>query len=185
MALNDKQRLFAREYLVDRNATEAAIRAGYSKRSAYSTGHDLLKKPEIQAIISERTEKTFRKLEITAESVLTEIAKLAFVNMADFTVVDDKGNIRLNFSRVDDDRMAAVAEVTNEEFTYANEPNKTVRRTKFKHHDKHAALVTLARHLKLLTDVQEHSVAEPLKALLEQISGNSFKPVNKPGRSAA
>ncbi|RID91195.1 terminase small subunit [Gemmobacter lutimaris] len=49
--LNDKQRAFAKEYLIDLNATQAAIRAGYSERTAGQIGYELLKKPEIQAEI--------------------------------------------------------------------------------------------------------------------------------------
>ena len=50
--MNDKQRRFVQEYLIDLNATQAAIRAGYSKKTAYSQGHDLLKKPEIQNAVT-------------------------------------------------------------------------------------------------------------------------------------
>lgn len=54
MALNDKQRRFVDEYLVDLNATQAAIRAGYSPKTAGSQAFDLLKKPEIHEYIEER-----------------------------------------------------------------------------------------------------------------------------------
>jgi phage terminase small subunit len=62
MALTPKKHRFAAEYLIDLNATQAAIRAGYSKHTAYSIGHDLLKEPEISALIArlqaERAERT-------------------------------------------------------------------------------------------------------------------------------
>lgn len=66
-ALNDKQAAFAREYLVDFNATQAAIRAGYSRKTAGSQGHDLLKKPEIQELLAEFREKA-------AERTITDTA---------------------------------------------------------------------------------------------------------------
>ncbi len=47
MSLTPKQQLFVAEYLVDLNATQAAVRAGYSKKTAYSVGHENLKKPEV------------------------------------------------------------------------------------------------------------------------------------------
>jgi len=47
MALTAKQKVFVAEYLVDLNATQAAVRAGYSEKTAYSVGHENLKKPEV------------------------------------------------------------------------------------------------------------------------------------------
>lgn len=77
MALTPKQRRFAEEYLVDLNATQAAIRAGYSKHTAGSQGHDLLKKPEIRALVGEHNEKRAEKVGLTAEGVLEGIKRLA------------------------------------------------------------------------------------------------------------
>ncbi len=56
MSLTPKQQLFVAEYLVDLNATKAAVRAGYSKKTAYSVGHENLKKPEVAAAIQEAME---------------------------------------------------------------------------------------------------------------------------------
>ncbi len=53
MSLTPKQQLFVAEYLVDLNATQAAVRAGYSNKTAYSVGHENLKKPEVAAAIQE------------------------------------------------------------------------------------------------------------------------------------
>lgn len=55
--MNNKQKLFADEYLIDLNATQAAIRAGYSERSAYSTGERMLKNAEVQEYIEKRLEE--------------------------------------------------------------------------------------------------------------------------------
>lgn len=67
--LNDKQAAFVREYLVDFNATQAAIRAGYSKRTAGSQAHDLLKKPEICAALKAGQDRLAEKTETDAEWV--------------------------------------------------------------------------------------------------------------------
>ena len=77
MPLNPKQQAFAREYLVDRNATQAAIRAGYSPKTAGSQAHDLLKKPEIQEAVQEGTKKHAASIDVTAESVLADIVRIA------------------------------------------------------------------------------------------------------------
>lgn len=68
--LTPKQDRFVAEYLIDLNATQAAIRAGYSLKTAHVTGHDTLKKPEVAAAIQEAQTKRGEKLEVTAEWVL-------------------------------------------------------------------------------------------------------------------
>lgn len=78
MALNNKQLRFCQEYVVDSNATQAAIRAGYSKKTAYEIGSQNLRKVEIQKKISELQAKLSAKAEISAEKVINEFAKLAF-----------------------------------------------------------------------------------------------------------
>ena len=75
--LNDKQLRFAQEYTIDLNATQAAIRAGYSTKTAYSQGQRLLKKDEIQDAIREANRKRSEATGITAEWVLTGIAEIA------------------------------------------------------------------------------------------------------------
>lgn len=67
--LTDKQRKFADEYLIDCNATQAAIRAGYSKKTAYSIGDENLRKPEIKAYIEAKLEEISSHKIATAEEV--------------------------------------------------------------------------------------------------------------------
>jgi len=86
--LNDRQQLFAKEYLVDLNATQAAIRAGYSEKTAYSIGQRLLKKVEIVAAIQARRAVMSEKLEITQERVLQELAAIAFADVSDYVNVE-------------------------------------------------------------------------------------------------
>lgn len=68
--LNERQRLFVREYLIDHNATKAAERAGYSKRTAYSQGFDLLRKAEIRAAIDHAESEALAALGITKRYIL-------------------------------------------------------------------------------------------------------------------
>lgn len=68
--LTDKQKRFCDEYLCDMNATQAAIRAGYSKRTAYRTGADNLKKPQIRAYIDKRMAEKDAELIATQNEVL-------------------------------------------------------------------------------------------------------------------
>ncbi|MFD1165208.1 terminase small subunit [Sphingobacterium daejeonense] len=78
MALTDKQQRFVEEYMVDLNATQAAIRAGYSQNTAHSIGAENLIKPEIQEAIQKRKQELSDQTGITAERVLKEYAKIAF-----------------------------------------------------------------------------------------------------------
>lgn len=76
--LNEKQQIFAREYLVDRNATRAAIAAGYKPKTATQAGSRLLRNVKVQAFISSCAEKIFNNLDVSAEKVLRGLAELAF-----------------------------------------------------------------------------------------------------------
>jgi len=81
--LTPKQERFVAEYLVDLNATAAAKRAGYSDKTAYSTGQRLLKNVEIQEAIQARRQELAQKLEITQEQVVGELAAIAFHGASD------------------------------------------------------------------------------------------------------
>lgn len=71
--LTPKQALFVKEYLVDLNATQAAIRAGYSAKTAYSIAEENLRKPEIAKAIQEASKQRAAKVDISAEYVLQTI----------------------------------------------------------------------------------------------------------------
>lgn len=71
--MTPKQEAFVREYLVDLNATQAATRAGYSRRTAHAIGHENLTKPEIAAAIDAAMNERAKRTEITADYVLEGI----------------------------------------------------------------------------------------------------------------
>ena len=82
MSLTDKQEAFCLEYLIDLNATQAAIRAGYSTESAGAIGGENLQKPEIQKRISELQADRMKRNKIDADRVLKEIERIAFYDLA-------------------------------------------------------------------------------------------------------
>lgn len=90
MALTPKQKLFVDEYLVDLNATQAAIRAGYSEKTAYSIGNENLMKPEIAKAIQNAQQKRQERTEITQDCVVQEIADNAFRPASDAQESDFK-----------------------------------------------------------------------------------------------
>ena len=90
--LTDKQEIFVAEYLIHLNATQAAIRAGYSKKTAGSQAFDLLKKPEIQEALSNAKAERSERTKIDADYVLTQAQKLHERCMQAEPVYDDDGN---------------------------------------------------------------------------------------------
>lgn len=76
MALNEKQKIFADEYLIDLNATQAAIRAGYSEKTAYSQGQRLLKHDEIKSYIDDRLEEKQKSRIASQDEVLEYLTKV-------------------------------------------------------------------------------------------------------------
>ena len=102
-----------------------------------------------------------KKLELTGEKVLQELALLAFANMTDYIEIGQDGAARVELSRVDREKGAAIQEVTVDEITRATRPKdgkptfETVKRIKFRLADKGQNLERLGRHLKLFTDKVE------------------------------
>ena len=81
--MTKKQKRFIEEYLIDLNATQAAIRAGYSPDTAKSIGSENLTKPDIQARIAKAMAERSRRTGVNADRVVMELAKIAFVNASD------------------------------------------------------------------------------------------------------
>ena len=91
--LTPKQRFFCDEYLIDLNATQAAIRAGYSPISARDIGCKNLTNPYIKAHIEKRMANRKERTEITQDMVLKELARIGFANIDDYVTVEvDKCN---------------------------------------------------------------------------------------------
>lgn len=148
--LTQKQRIFVLEYIQSFNATEAARRAGYSERSASETGHENLRKPQIQAAIAEAVNKRMEGLEVSADRVLNELARIAFSDIRDYTRWGENG-VRLRPSdEISEDAARAVSMVSEASSLHGGS-------TSFKLHDKKGALELLGKHLKLFTDKVEQS----------------------------
>ncbi len=104
-ALNGKQQRFILEYLIDFNASQAAIRAGYSPKTAGSQAHDLLKKPEIQAAIAEARDRTSNRLELTRDQVIEQYRRLGFSDIR--KAFDAYGQIK-PIAELDEETAAAI-----------------------------------------------------------------------------
>jgi hypothetical protein len=89
--LTPKQARFVEEYMIDKNATQAAIRAGYSKKTAQQMGAENLSKPVIAAVIAERAKTISEKAELSAISVLNDIARIKQIALE--RIADKDGNL--------------------------------------------------------------------------------------------
>lgn len=153
MALTGKQWRFVAEYLIDLNATQAAIRAGYSEKTAHSQGPRLLENVEILVEIEKAKIERSKRTEITQDKVVAELAKLGFSDIRKAvrwgrSPIDTKAEnadpnglgvypVELVPSEeVDDDTAAAITEVS-----------LTQTGVKIKIADKRAALETLLKHV--------------------------------------
>lgn len=90
--LTEKQQRFVDEYLIDLNATQAAVRAGYSAKTAESQGSRMLRNVKVQQAIAEEMAERSKRTGINQDRVVLELARIAFVRMTD--LVDSNGKIK-------------------------------------------------------------------------------------------
>lgn len=145
MPLNPKQIAFVQAYLVDQNATQAAISAGYSKKTAHSQGPRLLEHVGIKKAIQEEFDKRAVRVQVTADDVLRELKRLAFVDFS--KAYDSKGEL-LPVNKMPEDVRRAIAGIDLVS-------RRGIKTKKVKFYDKAKSLEMLGRHLKLFTDVKE------------------------------
>lgn len=145
--LTNLQKAFCREYVIDKNATAAAIRAGYSRKSANSKGWLLLQEPAIRKEIDRLLEEAATKAGLKAEDVINELKKLSFYNVRNFV---DEGNKIRNLHDLPEELTAAVVSIRN---TYTRKGMQV----ELKFADKKGALESLGRHLGIFEKDNEQS----------------------------
>lgn len=181
--LTDKQKRFVEEYLVDLNATQAAIRAGYAERTADVQGPRLLGNVRVQEEIQQSMDARSKRTEITQDMVLQELARIAFANGTDFahvvsrevptTIIDDEGNPQrvmgsvqsvrlLDTDAVDPEKRAAIAGI--KEGKYGIE---------VKSYDKVKALELLGQHLGLFGGKAGEQEPEADDGFLDALRGEA------------
>lgn len=157
--LTEKQKRFAEEYLVDLNATQAAIRAGYSPDTANEQGSRLLANVNVKSTVDKMIAERSRRTGINADRVIREIAKIAFVNAGEVVDLDTA----LLMDKISDDDMAAIQSVKVKTFG----EDGVEREVKLA--DKLKALELLGKHLGLFKDKLE--VDGSIKAEMSALSG--------------
>ena len=163
--MTKKQKRFVEEYLIDLNATQAAIRAGYSPDTAGSIGNENLKKPEIRTHIGKAMAERSKRTGVNADRVVEELAKIAFVN-ANEVIDPDTATIREDALPED---TAAIQSIKVKTF------GEDGLEREIKMADKIKALELLGRHLGMFKDKVEVSGLQEEKTklddLLKQIRG--------------
>lgn len=145
MGLTYKQRRFIEEYLLDLNATAAAIRARYSPRTARQIGQENLTKPDIQDAIDKAMAKRSIRTGINSDRVMLELARLAFVNPLDVINLKDA----TVYGDADRDDVAAIASVKVK--TIFTPQGKIIER-EVKFYNKLHALELLGKHMGMFSD---------------------------------
>jgi len=179
MPLDGKQLRFCQEYIVDLNATQAAIRAGYSQKTAGSQGHDLLKKPEIEAEIQRLADKRTERVEIRADDVLRETYLLATSDLA--AAFNDDGSLKPIKDIPPHIRRAISSVEVDELFEGRGEDREHVGYTrKIRLWDKVKTLELLGKHLRLFSDTLKIEAQLDIAGLLAEarqrvIGGNGSR----------
>lgn len=153
MALTPRQQRFVDEYLIDLNATQAAIRAGYSKNGAEVTASKLLRVAKVADAVAKAQAKRADRTGITQDRVLQELARIAFFDIRRLY----HGDGTLKRPNELDDEAAAVLSAVEVTETMSGEESAVLTTKKAKVFDKGTALTLAMRHLGMLTDKIQHS----------------------------
>jgi phage terminase small subunit len=187
--LTDKQEAFCQEYLVDLNATKAAIKAGYSERSASVLAVKLMNKPQVQERIQELQQKRAARTEVSADRVVEELKVIAFSKVTDFLEVREversiglkkKTPIEEDFDDEDDEEEPLTVKYNSVSVFQTSEMNQAAipaiaaikegkNGIELKLHDKTKALELLARHLGMLKDNLNLNADDELKSLFKTV----------------
>lgn len=188
--LTEMQRKFCDEYLIDLNATQAAIRAGYSERTANEQGARLLAKVSIQEYLTKRKAERMERVEVTQDFVLRELIEIASVKATDYArVVEKQAMVEVNGVRIplEDEHgnpivYRTVEPVLTEELTEAQKKALSVIKKgrdgfEIKPYSKVEALKLLGAHLGMwnkkgeLDEQEQKARIEKLKAETARIKG--------------
>lgn len=161
--LTPKQQRFAEEYLIDMNATRAAIRAGYSKKTAEQQGYQLLHKTLVLNAINTAAQARSERTQVTADMVVKELARIGF---SDLRNVLTKSGQLVDPQDWDDDTAGAISSIEVVAKLGGNgDDNEPIEYThKIKTWDKNSALEKLGKHLGMFVDKSE--VKETLTVIL-------------------
>lgn len=161
MSLSPKQAAFVREYLIDLNATQAAIRAGYSPKTANEQGSRLLTNVSVADAIAAAQGKAQERADVTVDRIVAELAKIAFSDPRD--LFDADGRLK-PLSELTDNAAASLAGI---DVVQAGGEDLPLEIRKIKRWDKTKAIELLGRYLGMFKDKVEVSGASELADAIE------------------
>ena len=167
--MTEKQKIFADEYLIDLNATQAAIRAGYSAKTADQQGSRMLANVKVKQAVAEKQAQRSKRTGVNQDRVVLELAKVAFAKMTD--IVDSNGRIKEDASP---DDLACIESIKYKESD--NEYGGSVER-EVKIASKLKALELLGKHLGMWSDKFNVTVekSEKLDDIISQLGGEGLE----------
>jgi len=173
--INRKEKMFCAQYMIDHNGAQAAIRAGYSAKTAKVVAAQLIARPHIKTYLNDLIAKQQERVQITADRVVKELAVIAFCDIRQ--AFDANGKL-INPKDMPEEVARAIASIDTEELFEWDAENKTKEyigdSKKLKFCDKVRALEALGRHFKMFTDRVEVDIsdrlAERLKSARERIN---------------
>lgn len=164
--LTEKQKRFVDEYLIDLNATQAAVRAGYSVNRASEIGYQLLHKTTVSNAIDKAMAERSKRTGISQDRVLQELAKMGFAKITD---VVDSETAKIKEGASEDD-LACIQSIKIK-------PNEWGTEREVKMYDKRAALVDIGRHLGMFKDNMAVTVevSEKFDDIISQLGGEGLE----------
>ncbi|HUC40856.1 MAG TPA: terminase small subunit [Gemmatimonadales bacterium] len=149
--LTERQARFVEAYLKTLHVQKAAVAAGYATKNAHAVGEELMQLPHVQAAIADEQARRAKRIEVSQDRVLKEIARLAFADIRN--IFDEQGHLK-NPSELDDDTAATIASIDIVERPATDAQGEPVLEYvhKVRMSEKTAALTLLCRHLGILND---------------------------------
>jgi len=157
-----KQKRFVEEYLIDLNATQAAIRAGYSKKTAKEQGCQLLTKLNIQQAIQKAMERRSKRTEITQDRILKELAMIAFSDIKNYLDIEENTGVIIakSFKDMPEGESRVIKAIKENRAIKENADGTKITvydKVTFELHDKMKALELLGKHLGMFVEEVKHS----------------------------
>lgn len=177
--LNPKQLIFCKEYIIDFNGTQAAIRSGYSKKCAQVIASENLLKPLIQAQIQEEIKKRGERVEKSADDVVRLLWKMAELDLADYIEVAEGGEVQaIAFDRLPEGATKLISKIKEKRTITENKDGSKIyeqNNLEYELPEKTKCLELLGRHYGIFIDKSEVKVtvniAEELEAARQRVKG--------------
>lgn len=157
--LTEKQKRFADEYLIDLNATQAAIKSGYSEKTASVQAVRLLRNVNVQQYIQVQIKKREQRTEITQDRVIEELAKIGFSDISDYCSVEENGVSIKETASIDSKKIGAISSI-----------KQGANGIEVKLYDKLKALELLGKHLGIFENHDNVDSVEDLQPLAEMLN---------------